>query len=995
MRISYLALLLTVGLSSVSAADTKASSSTSSSSSSSSTSSVTKAQGPPPFFLQDASDSLCLHGEDFKRCSIDTLFYVVGSPGSYQIHKRPVDESEADPDGTCLSKPKCDQADASSSSSSSSPSQDMKLTKCTHCGAKAWNIHGDSSTGYVLTESSSGTQLCLVRDKSSSSSSSSSTSKARLAPCDSPSHPYTPLQLQFASAADIEAMSSPGARLIGAASDGDKKLVQKLLKEEKVDVNARDWDDLTALIPAASAGHLDVAKLLLKEGADVNARDKDGITALMEASIMGHVKVVELLLKEGAEVDAPADSGVTALWLASGEGRTDVLKALLKRDADPNNARSDNISALMTASVGGHEAAARLLLEHGADAAFRDAEGVTPLMNAAENGTVGVLKALVESRSAREASANSNANSNANANANSKYVDWVSDTGFTALIIASAHGHVDAIRYLLTDAKADPNAMHDTHVTPLMYAAASGHVEAMKLLLELGRVDVNELHTNGGSALLEAATGGAGEAMKFLLERGATPDLVDLDGVTPLHAVTSKGDYEGTVALLDALAAKLAPEQLVQHVNLPSHSGGTAVMFAAAGGHPKCTKLMIERGADVNAVATATPDYLEKLAKMIEDGTVDPNQDPHVDGVTAVHVAAEEGHLECVDILVEAGADVTKKDEEDRTPLSLAVKGNYGEVASALVKAGADPDTPYVDEEGEPHNLLMDSIIVENEEFALLLIRHGADIYHKDDHSVTTLLQAAHRGMVEVVRALLESHAANTDADPSWIDAPSDEGVTPLLAASSEGHVAILSLLLAPPAPLAKANVNAKDKEGTNSLMAAAARGHLECVDALLKITGIDVDAQNADGHTALMFAYNGKNQVETLWERYSQFVADAKLEKAGSNLDEEDSKETDGSASDNSQTAASTQQLSSSSSSSTAADIDDGGTGPLIQEALKNHTQLVDILLRAGADTSLKDKEGHVAKDFDFQPDGALDESVLEREEKAERKRDESRNEL
>ena len=36
---------------------------------------------PPPFFLQDPSDNLCLAGEDFKRCSIETLWYVVGSPG--------------------------------------------------------------------------------------------------------------------------------------------------------------------------------------------------------------------------------------------------------------------------------------------------------------------------------------------------------------------------------------------------------------------------------------------------------------------------------------------------------------------------------------------------------------------------------------------------------------------------------------------------------------------------------------------------------------------------------------------------------------------------------------------------------------------------------------------------------------------------------------------------------------------------------------------------
>ena len=43
-----------------------------------------KASGPP-FFLIDTSDQLCLGGEEFKRCSIDTLFFVVGSPGKHSF----------------------------------------------------------------------------------------------------------------------------------------------------------------------------------------------------------------------------------------------------------------------------------------------------------------------------------------------------------------------------------------------------------------------------------------------------------------------------------------------------------------------------------------------------------------------------------------------------------------------------------------------------------------------------------------------------------------------------------------------------------------------------------------------------------------------------------------------------------------------------------------------------------------------------------------------
>ena len=45
----------------------------------------TKKANGPPFFLIDSSDQLCLGGEEFKRCSIDTLFFVVGSPGKFCV----------------------------------------------------------------------------------------------------------------------------------------------------------------------------------------------------------------------------------------------------------------------------------------------------------------------------------------------------------------------------------------------------------------------------------------------------------------------------------------------------------------------------------------------------------------------------------------------------------------------------------------------------------------------------------------------------------------------------------------------------------------------------------------------------------------------------------------------------------------------------------------------------------------------------------------------
>lgn len=835
--------------------------------------------------------------------------------GNYQIQKRPVDGVvDEEEDGMCISMKSCKDADIAKP-------MDAKLAKCSHCGAKNWNILGDGETGYVLAEGDGRT--CLLRE--------SGTKKAMTAPCDSTEMPYIPLQLQFASAGDIKTMSSDGARLIGAASDGDKKSIQNLLKDG-VDVNVRDWDELTALIPAASSGHLDICKLLVKEGIDVNARDKDGITALMEASIMGHDKIVEYLLENGADVNAAASSEVTALWLAGSEGRVNVMKLLVKNGADASNSRVDGITALMTASAGGHAEAVHILLENGADPTIADNDGLTPLMNAAENGSVNTIKAILQQVN------------------DQAYINRMSNTGFTALIIASAHGHVEAIECLL-DAGARADDVHDNKVTALMYAAAAGHLEAMKMLIDNGGANLEFKHTNGGTALLEASTAGMYDALVLLVERGATVDFFDDDGVNPLMAIAAQGNIKSQTFILDQLKKTKSGSDLIEYVDRFAHSGGSAFMFAAAGGHVECAKQLMQLGCAINDIARHKEGYPEKLKKMIEEGQVKEDE-PHVDGVTALHVAAQGGHLEMVKVLIEADAkpSLAHLDDAGRSPLVMAIQGNYGEVASVLVEAGADPNTPYVDDDGDVHNLLFDAIMVENAEFALLLIEKGANIYYTDEKKVSTLLQASHRGLTDLVRALLDKHASN-GARANFLDVSSEDGITPLIAASSEGNTECVKMLID-----AKGNIDAVDKDGTNALMAASARGHLDVV-ALLLAAGASVNQQNGDGHTALMFAYNGKNQVETLWERYNQFVTDAESEG--------ESKE----------------------------DVDDNGTGPIIREALNNHTALVELLIKHGANKSLKDKEGHVAKDFDFHPD--TDAEILQKEARAERLKDESKNEL
>lgn len=127
--------------------------------------------------------------------------------------------------------------------------------------------------------------------------------------------------------------------------------------------------------------------------------------------------------------------------------------------------------------------------------------------------------------------------------------------------------------------------------------------------------------------------------------------------------------------------------------------------------------------------------------------------------------------------------------------------------------------------------------------------------------------------------------------------------------------------------------VNHVDTDGTSVLMAAAAAGNVKVLGELLD-RGAEVNTRNVDGHTALMFAYNGKSQEETLLQNYKQYVLE---------------------------------QVASVSGDESIGDVSSAerqdGIVQLIEEAVRSHEALIALLLERGADPTLQVSEGHVVK--------------------------------
>ena len=87
-----------------------------------------------------------------------------------------------------------------------------------------------------------------------------------------------------------------------AASTGSVEVMQALLANAWVDVNAKQRGGNTPLTIASAKGRSDIVRLLLAAKADVSAQDNDGKTALMLALQNDHAELAKLLTSAVADL---------------------------------------------------------------------------------------------------------------------------------------------------------------------------------------------------------------------------------------------------------------------------------------------------------------------------------------------------------------------------------------------------------------------------------------------------------------------------------------------------------------------------------------------------------------------------------------------------------------------------------------------------------------------------------------------------------------------
>jgi ankyrin repeat protein len=79
----------------------------------------------------------------------------------------------------------------------------------------------------------------------------------------------------------------------------------------------------------------------------------------------------------------------------------------------------------------------------------------------------------------------------------------------------------------------------------------------------------------------------------------------------------------------------------------------------------------------------------KELKNILDSGKANPNT-LYLSGIAPLHVAAAEGHLETITLLVQYGANINIQDAEGCSPLEFALRGGHFDCASFLIKVGAE-----------------------------------------------------------------------------------------------------------------------------------------------------------------------------------------------------------------------------------------------------------------------------------------------------------------
>jgi len=661
-----------------------------------------------------------------------------------------------------------------------------------------------------------------------------------------------------------------------AARGGHTSIVTALLRAGAAS-NSKDHENNNATHIAAFNGHVETMCVLIKANAKLELANKNGETALHFAVFKGNIDATNALIAARAPLGLRNNAGHTPLHLAIIHGNLREMNALIKAKSDVN-ALSDNFrnTPLMYAAAEGNVAAIPALLEAKANPNLTNAQGATVLAIAfnTPNNRDEVLFTLKQNLSKLNNQDSKKSSPHPGKNLKTKEETGHATTSTSAsepkkqkektkknkadqkvpavpeMIEFAVPTSAETTEPLLTE----PSTPSDIKTTPeVLPKAAATNVNVSEALIQAPKPETPKKITPPPSKKPKNKFGRnlhhKHKTEKSLQSETNPPDDSDtivastLETLLPKEnkAETPKNDSKFMPHDLDSstVTVTLAPAI----TTLPEASISPKVAVPRT----DLTEKLIYTAASKPEDAEAVKALLDAKANV---NSTNPDQ------ITPLFVAAQNGNLETVKLLLARKADTALSRKSDgATPLFMAAQQGNAEVVKWLI------ENTEREEIEKTLNATIDNGITPlfsaashgSTEIVKLLTDAKADCNIEDETDSTALMVAIEEEHVDIVRLLLKAKGIH--------NIKNNEGQTALDLAFKQENAAILELFnshLIERVIQQKGNIDREDIHGATPLIQFSLLGYMSCVELLLDAKA-DVNKQNVEGDTALIMAvFNG-----------------------------------------------------------------------------------------------------------------------------------------